>query len=400
MRAIFISYRRDDTEGQAGRLSDDLSRHFGKDAVFMDVSAIKPGLDFRRVIDEHVSTCGVLLTLIGPGWLTTTNEAGARRLDDPLDFVRLETGVALKRDIPVVPVLVKGAKMPRAEDLPDDLKELAFRNGVELTHQRWESDVEVLVKALRPYVQAAQPLQASTPAAAASGSPVKMIAIGVGGLVLAGAALLAWQQRAGPNPPPTQTIDKPLASSTSVAQKASEAAVAANVGASPAKPPPTATAPARPAAPTKPAPKPAVVKPAPVQVTQSKPEVVTPTPAPPVETSATPRALTAKDWEGAWQLRWEYAGKWFGPIPMQITSNGNGANGQYGTGNFRGSFVGGDYARVSGMFENTAGTAVDCGGGKQGGRFSFTMADDGKSMKGWWDLCGKGEKFQWRAVRL
>ena len=156
MRAIFISYRRDDAEGQAGRLFDDLTQHFGDDSVFMDVAAIEPGRDFRRAIDEQVASCGVLLAIIGKNWLTAKDESGARRLDDPMDFVRLETASALKRDIPVVPVLVHGASMPRAEELPEDLKELAFRNAVELTHARWDSDVQVLVKALRSHLGSAQ----------------------------------------------------------------------------------------------------------------------------------------------------------------------------------------------------------------------------------------------------
>lgn len=156
MRAIFISYRRDDTEGQAGRLFDDLARHFGEDSVFMDVAGIEPGRDFRRVIDEHVASCGVLLSMIGKNWLDTVDESGRRRLEDPSDFVRLETASALRRDIPVVPVLVHGARMPRAEQLPDDLAELAYRNGVELSHARWDSDVQVLVKALSPYVELSQ----------------------------------------------------------------------------------------------------------------------------------------------------------------------------------------------------------------------------------------------------
>src|SRR5271163_4979860 len=140
MRAIFISYRRDDAEGQAGRLFDDLVAHFGIDLVFMDVAGIEPGRDFRKVIDENVAACGVLLSIVGRTWLDSKDENGRRRLDDPLDFVRLETASALKRDIPVVPVLVQGAKMPRAEQLPEDLKDLAYRNGVELTHARWDSD--------------------------------------------------------------------------------------------------------------------------------------------------------------------------------------------------------------------------------------------------------------------
>ena len=110
MRAIFISYRRNDAEGEAGRLFDDLVREFGDQSVFMDVSTIEAGRDFRKVIDESVSTCGVLLSLIGPNWLDAKNEAGERRLDDPADFVRLETASALKRDIPVIPVLVRGSE--------------------------------------------------------------------------------------------------------------------------------------------------------------------------------------------------------------------------------------------------------------------------------------------------
>jgi hypothetical protein len=107
MRAIFISYRRNDAEGQAGRLFDDLTQQFGKDAVFMDVAAIEAGRDFRRAIDEQVASCGVLLAIIGKDWLTASDDSGARRLDDPMDFVRLETASALKRDIPVIPVLVQ-----------------------------------------------------------------------------------------------------------------------------------------------------------------------------------------------------------------------------------------------------------------------------------------------------
>jgi len=152
MRGIFISYRRDDAEGQAGRLFDELSEHFGRDAVFMDVAGIRKGLDFRRVIDEHVTSCGVLLVLIGKGWLSATDGKGRRRLDDPNDFVRLETAAALSRDIPVVPVLVHGAVMPTEQELPGALKELAFRNGTELTHARWDSDVKLLIEDLRPYL--------------------------------------------------------------------------------------------------------------------------------------------------------------------------------------------------------------------------------------------------------
>jgi hypothetical protein len=153
MPRIFVSYRREDAEGEAGRLFDDLVNHFGEDSVFLDVTAIEVGRDFRRAIDESVATCSVLLAIIGKDWIDARNEAGQRRLDDPSDFVRLETASALKRDIPVIPVLVHGAKMPRPDQLPDELKELAYRNGVELTHARWRSDLDLLIKALRRHVE-------------------------------------------------------------------------------------------------------------------------------------------------------------------------------------------------------------------------------------------------------
>jgi hypothetical protein len=152
MGSIFLSYRREDSEGQAGRLYDDLVAVFGSDSVFMDVAAIQPGRDFRKSIDQSLNSCGVFLSLIGKNWLSAKDTSGQRRLDDPADFVRIETGAALKRDIPVIPVLVQGASAPKPDQLPDDLKELAFRNAVELTHPRWDSDIEVLIKALRPHI--------------------------------------------------------------------------------------------------------------------------------------------------------------------------------------------------------------------------------------------------------
>ena len=154
LQTIFISYRRDDSEGEAGRLSDDLAQTFREESVFMDVNAIQPGRDFRKAIDESIHKCSVLLAVVGRDWLESKNASGQRRLDDETDFVRLEIASALKLDIPVVPVLVRGARMPSADQLPADLRELAYRNAVELTHARWKSDVRVLIQALRPYMGA------------------------------------------------------------------------------------------------------------------------------------------------------------------------------------------------------------------------------------------------------
>jgi TonB family protein len=149
---IFVSYRRSDSQGEAGRLFDDLVKHFDERTVFMDVSAIEAGRDFRKAIEEGVTKCGVLLVVMGPEWLNAKDERGVRRLDDPADFVRLETAAALKRDIPVIPVLVRAARMPSAEQLPPELTELAYRNCIELTHARWKSDIQLLIEALRRLV--------------------------------------------------------------------------------------------------------------------------------------------------------------------------------------------------------------------------------------------------------
>jgi hypothetical protein len=139
----------------------------------MDVAAIDVGRDFRRAIDESVATCGVLLALIGPGWLHEKDEKGDRRLDDPGDFVRVETASALRRDIPVIPVLLRGSKMPRSDQLPDDLKDLAYRNCVELTHARWKSDVKVLIGGLRPLLGDPERSAAASVGGASASSEMK-----------------------------------------------------------------------------------------------------------------------------------------------------------------------------------------------------------------------------------
>jgi hypothetical protein len=154
---IFISYRRDDAQGEAGRLSDSLGKAFGESSIFLDVEGIQPGHDFRQVLEARIATCTVLLALIGPDWLQSTDASGQRRLDDPHDFVRLEIATALRRGIPVVPVLVRQARMVSSEALPADLSALAFRQAVELSHSRWDADVAGLVRSLRAHQQPSRP---------------------------------------------------------------------------------------------------------------------------------------------------------------------------------------------------------------------------------------------------
>src|SRR3954466_5110764 len=113
---IAISYRRDDSLPIAGRLYDRLQAAFGKTNIFMDFDSIRPGLDFRSQISETISRSDVVIALIGPKWLGIEPD-GSRRIDDPNDFVRLEIAHALKRDMPIIPVLVNNTPMPKSETL-------------------------------------------------------------------------------------------------------------------------------------------------------------------------------------------------------------------------------------------------------------------------------------------
>jgi hypothetical protein len=148
MPGIFISYRREDTADAAGRLYELLSRYFGDERVFMDVGALEPGVDFVQAIADAVSSCDVLIAVIGKSWLSVRDADGRPRLANPEDFVRLEVMAALDRGIRVIPVLVQGATMPRARDLPDALVRLARRQALELRHTSWRSDVGQLVDTL------------------------------------------------------------------------------------------------------------------------------------------------------------------------------------------------------------------------------------------------------------
>jgi tetratricopeptide (TPR) repeat protein len=129
---IFISYRRQETAWHAWRLYDVLVEHFRAEQVFKDVDSIEPGDDFVERITATVESGDVLLALIGPQWLTITNNKGQRRLDDPEDHVRLEIETALTRMIPVIPILVDEAKMPGADELPATLAPLVDRPAVEI----------------------------------------------------------------------------------------------------------------------------------------------------------------------------------------------------------------------------------------------------------------------------
>ena len=178
MAGIFISYRRGDTAGHAGRLSDGLSAEFGQGMVFMDLDAINPGVDYEERIRQAVASCHVALVLIGDQWLTTTTQDGRRRIDDPGDFVRLEVASALARDdLEVVPVLVEGAKMPAPDELPDDIARLSRINAIELTDQRWHYDLGRLIDAIRAAVRTETAARRRWPAWWKIAAPVAAVAV-------------------------------------------------------------------------------------------------------------------------------------------------------------------------------------------------------------------------------
>ena len=168
MSGIFVSYRRADAQGWAGRLGEDLAKSFGDVARFFDLASIPPGADFLVEIEHAVAVADAVLVLIGPRWLDLRDEHDTRRLDDPNDLVAAEVSLALTRAAPVIPVLLGGITMPGAAALPEKLKLLARRNAFELSDSRWEHDRDRLFAAL----EASTPLKRRPAATVAAGVSV------------------------------------------------------------------------------------------------------------------------------------------------------------------------------------------------------------------------------------
>lgn len=150
---IFISYRRSDSKSEARSICQRLERTFGKGKVFIDVDSIRPGEDFQSVLKEDLAKCNVMLVVIGPRWLELlrSGRAGSKIIDD---YVRLEIASALERKLPIFPVLVDGAPMPDAKNMPDDLKSLAFRQAFSVRHDSFPRDMSGLEQELRRFVPA------------------------------------------------------------------------------------------------------------------------------------------------------------------------------------------------------------------------------------------------------
>jgi hypothetical protein len=232
---IFINYRRGDDPGYTGRLFDRLQEAFAPEQLFLDVDNIAPGLDFARVLDERIAESDVVLAVIGKGWIDARDAKGARRLDDPDDFVRIEIASALSQDKRVIPVLVGEAQMPRPEQLPDVLRPLARRNAVRLTHERFRVDMQSLIKGLQQAldeIAARRKSQGGAERAKRTAlRPVATVGGAVAVVLIAGAVL--FEIRTASPPSSTQHT-------------------AAIAPASSAPPPSASPAPAAPAAPTPP----------------------------------------------------------------------------------------------------------------------------------------------------
>jgi TPR repeat protein len=154
---VFICYRREETAFAARAIYDRVAQKVGRENVFLDVDNIELGVDWFDALNERVAACDALVAVIGRNWVSGTDKDGGRRLDDPDDFVRIEIEAALKRGVRVIPILVDGALMPKAGDLPESLKGLARRQNIEISHIRFEADVDKLTGALASIMEALSP---------------------------------------------------------------------------------------------------------------------------------------------------------------------------------------------------------------------------------------------------
>lgn len=186
---IFISYRREDAAGYARAIYDALAQVFGADRIFIDVDDIPAGQSFVDVIERAVGDSRVLLVVLGTRWLGE-RPGQPPRIDDPGDFVRLEVGTALARGMRVVPLLIDGAPLPSAAQLPEDLRGLLVRNALEVGNTRFASDIERLVQALRESVEAP-----AAQASAGAPGPRRPWLWGLAAVVVIAAGVSFWALR-------------------------------------------------------------------------------------------------------------------------------------------------------------------------------------------------------------
>jgi hypothetical protein len=170
---IFVSYRRGGGSYQTGRLCDRLAARYGRGSVFFDTLSIPLGSDFRDVIRREVEQSSVVLVAIGDGWLEAHDADGNLRLHQPEDFVRLEIATALSCGVPVIPLLFDQAQMPASEQLPENVRELAFRNGQRIQPDpSFHDDVDRLIEWLERTIKDPPPAPATANRAALPPAPL------------------------------------------------------------------------------------------------------------------------------------------------------------------------------------------------------------------------------------
>lgn len=226
MPGVFISYRREDSAGVTGRLFDFLCAEFGRKNIYMDLDTIVGGEKFASVIVQKIGVSDVLLAVIGDRWLTAGEEHGIRRLDNPQDFVRIEIARALTRGMRVIPVLVSGAVMPLATDLPDDLKPLCERQAMEIRDAHFHPDAQQLVDVLHTALPGIE-----MPRVKVNLGRFAPAVLAAAGLVLFGSGMLFFRQqpRVAAPPVPKAVVPERSALPTEPATPRTEAI--------PAKPP-------------------------------------------------------------------------------------------------------------------------------------------------------------------
>ena len=195
MSGIFLSHRREDSSGYARLLHDRLVQRFVTEPIFMDVDSLQPGVAFSDVIHQTLTSCTVLIAVIGKHWLAAADEQGRRRIEQPGDFVRQEITTGLARKIIVIPVLVGGARMPQPEDLPPDLAKLTERQAIELTDTTFNAGVTKLLDTIATTITPSSRPSRRAPVAAFLGLGIAVIA----GLITFG---VPWQHS---SEPPTGT---------------------------------------------------------------------------------------------------------------------------------------------------------------------------------------------------
>jgi TPR repeat protein len=151
---VFICYRREDSGGYAARIYDRVAERLKPENVFFDVSNIRLGLDRVEAISARVAECDAFVAIIGRHWISAVHDDGRPRLKDPDDPVRVEIQAALKRKLPVIPILVDNAAMPKASELPESLEGLARRQGIVISPALFDEDVKKLTRALVSILEA------------------------------------------------------------------------------------------------------------------------------------------------------------------------------------------------------------------------------------------------------